>query len=232
MLGSLGYQVYRMDVLHSSELRTQKLISANNIRTVLDVGANTGQFGHWLRSIGFTGQIISFEPLRSAFETLQRSTRNDQNWTAHNFALGDSNEIASLKIAENTQCSSLVSVKDLYIKTAPLARPVALETVEVTTLDRFIGDYGTLEANVLLKLDVQGYEKKVLDGGMQSLKSITGIHLEMSLEELYVDETLFDEMIAFLKLHNFSLMSLNPVHVDSRSGQILQVDGTFFRRAN
>ena len=84
-----GYDVIRKskDILLDRHLHN--LFIKHQAETVIDVGANQGQYGQFLRSIGFTGSIISFEPLSDAFKTLSALSENDPNWHAYNHALGD-----------------------------------------------------------------------------------------------------------------------------------------------
>src|SRR5881392_2722193 len=64
-------------------------ISRYNINVVIDVSANEGQFGSSLRRNGFTGRIISFEPVSHVFDGLMRTAVRDPNWQSYNYALGD-----------------------------------------------------------------------------------------------------------------------------------------------
>ena len=67
----------------------QRLFAKYEIDSVLDVGANRGQYRDFLRNeVGFTGMIISFEPVRHVFEQLERRTQEDPSWKAINMALG------------------------------------------------------------------------------------------------------------------------------------------------
>ena len=65
-------------------------INNNKIDTVLDIGANKGQYAQSLRRFGFKGRIISFEPLNKEFNILQKNSKNDSNWiVGEQIALGN-----------------------------------------------------------------------------------------------------------------------------------------------
>ena len=68
-----------------------------------------------------------------------------------------------------------------------------------------------------------------MDGGSDSLDNILGIQVEMSLVPLYEGETRLVELVSFLEERGYQLMSLVPVIDDPSTGQLLQVDGLFFR---
>ncbi|MGN6161287.1 MAG: FkbM family methyltransferase, partial [Marmoricola sp.] len=68
--------------------RLTRTLRAHGIETVLDVGANVGQYSALLRSAGYPGRIISVEPLADAFAQLSRRARNDRAWVTVNSAVG------------------------------------------------------------------------------------------------------------------------------------------------
>ena len=99
-----------LDITHANNSwlwRRKKILSSYDIDTVLDIGANSGQFARQMRyCIGYSKKIISFEPQSSVFEILKKASKNDKNWDVFNMALGDVNEKMKINISENTGCSS------------------------------------------------------------------------------------------------------------------------------
>jgi hypothetical protein len=88
---------------------------------------------------------------------------------------------------------------------------------------------GNKQEKVFLKMDVQGYEKNVLAGAVQSLPKIDGIQLEVALVELYAGETLVDEMWPMIRSMGFSLHHIIPGFQDRESGRLLEMDCIFIR---
>ncbi len=205
-----------------------KLIKTYDIDLVIDVGANEGQFGEELRSFGYTGKIVSFEPLKDAFGKLVSKAGKDEDWDAYNLALGDVSAVSEINIAGNSQSSSILPMGEVHQQSAPESIYVGTQKVEIKRLDELFPKYAHFK-NIYLKLDVQGFEKKVFEGAATSLKKIKAVQLEMSLVELYTGESTFFEHSEFLISQGFRLMGLEPGFSDATTGQLLQVDGIWYR---
>lgn len=96
-------------------------------------------------------------------------------------------------------------------------------------LDSVIDNYCSPDDRCFLKLDVQGFEKDVLDGATDTLSRCVGIQAEMALTPLYRGETLFPEMVEFFREIGYCMMSIGGVFEDASSGQYAQVEGIFYR---
>jgi hypothetical protein len=95
---------YGLDVRESSKHPDLvDFINDRKIDVVLDVGANSGQFGQKLRGFGYTGAIISYEPVLSAFKHLEELAKSDGKWTAHNFAIGAESGELKINISQNAK---------------------------------------------------------------------------------------------------------------------------------
>ncbi|GAB4320114.1 MAG: FkbM family methyltransferase [Bacteroidales bacterium] len=206
-----------------------KLLKTHHITTLLDVGANTGQFAYYTRHAGYRNRIVSFEPLSEAFSILKSFAASDPKWDIVNCAMGNKEEEIEINVSENLQSSSFLDMMPGHVKSAPDSAYVKKEKVKIYRLDDVIGDYTDDLSHTFLKIDTQGYEKNVLEGAAVSLKEMRGLQLELSLVELYKGETLFREMLNYILDQGFTLCSLEPGFTDSQSGQLLQVDAIFYR---
>ena len=103
------------------------------------------------------------------------------------------------------------------------------EQIEVKTLDSIFDTLGISGEKVFLKVDTQGYEKKVLDGAIKSLSSITGIQLELSASGLYQGEELYYSICRFVEEKNFHLVRIIPGFTHKATSEMLQFDALFFR---
>jgi hypothetical protein len=80
-----------------------------------------------------------------------------------------------------------------------------------------------------LKLDVQGYEKKILMGAEGCLDQIIGIQLEMFIVPMYKDQPDWREMLEFMQRNGFALWKVEPGARDPETGRESEMDGIFFR---
>lgn len=207
-------------------------IKKNAIDLILDVGANEGQYGGYLRSIGYYGQIISFEPLDAAYKILEQKTNSDKLWSCKHMALGNISGESVINVSGNSQSSSILNIKGAHLEAAPEAYFLTNQKINVETLDNIYSDITAGKSNVMLKLDVQGFEKFVLEGAKKSLEKLKAIQVEMSFEELYEGEMLYREMIDFLAQNGFVLCVLKNGFHNVKTGKLLQADGLFFKIDN
>jgi FkbM family methyltransferase len=206
-----------------------KLLTAYKIDVILDVGANEGQFATWVRRLGYTGRIVSFEPIASAYATLQRLAANDGRWETVNIALGDDDGEAEINRSAQTTMSSLAEQTELTRRTFTNAGVVARDTVVIRRLDSIFDGFCRRDEVVLLKIDTQGFEKRVLDGTVHCMERIAGARLELSYQPLYDGEWGFDAMVEYMRTVGFTLVMLEPVGFESNPPRVLQADGTFIR---
>ena len=214
----------------NSDLRRRlKLMKNFGINKILDVGANTGQYAKFIRNLGFKGEIISFEPLTKAYKKLELNVLKDRKWRSYNFALGNKDENITINVSKNLYSSSILKIMPIHIAGAPESAYIDQEIIIVKKLDDIYDDLVEKDDSVLLKIDVQGFEKYVLQGALNILSKVKGIQLEMSIIELYQGEMLYTEMISFLENQGFNLYSLENGFFNNDTGRLLQVDGIFFR---
>ncbi len=207
----------------------QSFLVRHGINVVFDVGANIGQYAKSLQHGGYKGRIISFEPLNDTRAILEQSTRLFPNWDLLPYALGDANEKATINIAGNTASSSVLKMNENHQVAAPESRYIGTQEIEIKTLDTIYHTYVTEKDNVFLKIDTQGYELKVLEGGATILPHVKGLELEMSFEQLYENETTFITLYQYLYERGFRIFHIKPMLRDPKTLQLLQADCIFFR---
>jgi FkbM family methyltransferase len=203
----------------------------HDVDAVLDIGANTGQFGVALRRAGYGGRIVSLEPLSAAYGELQATVGDDRLWTAERAGVGAETGTLTLNVAGNSVSSSVLPMLDRHASAAPQSAYVATEDVPATTVDALVERHRLDPARTLLKIDVQGYEMPVLSGAAATLDRFAGVRTEMSLVPLYDGQALFADILAHLDRHGFDLWLIERGFVEPGTGRLLQTDGVFFRRS-
>ena len=227
-----GYDVSPFNAKWHPAARRGRLMTFLQIDVVLDVGANTGQYAHELRSdLGFDGRIYSFEPTSAAFRTLQARAAGDAEWTTFNFALGDVAGRTTINLAENSESSSMLEMLPAHLSAEPESRFVSTEDIEIKTLDAIFEEVCRPGERVYLKIDTQGFEGRVLRGAEGSLDKIDTIQLEMSLAPLYDGQSSFSELVELLLSKRYTIVGLEPGFSDPLTGRLLQADAIFHREA-
>mgnify|MGYP001228330144 CR=1 FL=1 len=229
-LRSLGYTLTKRNRLQLALDRRQRLLESHFIDLVVDVGANIGQYGKSLREIGYLGPIVSFEPMTHAFRELDATARSDGNWKALHFGLSDSEEDLVLHISGNSISSSILPMLSMHEEFAPKSCYVDSEPIHVRKLDDVFGEISGNAKNIWLKLDVQGYEDRVLRGAEATLQRIKMIQIELSFRPLYANQASFTKTCDLLQELGFDLVGIEPGFMDHSTGELLQADGIFLSR--
>lgn len=227
----IGWEIRRYHPAVSEIPRMYQSLVYHNIDLILDVGANIGQYGLRLRRLGYSGRIVSFEPLSSAYSQLKAASNKDSLWSvAPRTAIGNENSQITINISANSLSSSVLNILDSHVNAASNSAYIDSEKVELNRLDTIALDYLEDADSVFLKIDVQGFEKQVLAGASNILPRIKGIQTEMSLIPLYEDQLLFRETIELLDNLGYELYSAIPGLANPETGRLLQMDGIFFKK--
>jgi FkbM family methyltransferase len=226
-----GYAVMRIRNTNHVLGRRIKLLQGYGIDLILDVGANTGQYAERMRGIGYAGEIVSFEPMRAAYERLTGNASGDGLWSCRDFALGDAESESRIHVSGNSVSSSILPMLPEHEKHAPASKVTNDETIRVKRLDG-LPDWNAWagKKGIWLKIDVQGYEDHVLAGASGCLDRVAAIQLELSLRPLYSNQLTLIPMLERLEELGFDPVAFEPGFTDKQSGELLQVDGIFRNR--
>lgn len=198
------------------------------IKTIIDIGANEGQFIDKISKILPEENIFSFEPLQGSFKRLEERASGKKNITIFNFALGDEEKETIINRNEYSPSSSLLELTQLHKNAFPITEKVREEKIFVKVLDRIVKDL-KLKKKVMMKIDVQGYEIHVLRGAENTIKEVDIILIETSFYELYKNQPLFKDIYNFLSDRGFNYYGSLEQLYDERDGKILQADSVFIR---
>jgi len=201
-------------------------LSSRDINTVIDVGAHVGEFASTIHRILPAAAIVSFEPLEGSFRQLKANMKDVPNFKAFNCACGSNNASVDMYRNEFTPSSSLLHMAQLHKSAFTFTERETVEVVEVRRLDDVALDID-LKEDILIKIDVQGYEREVIRGGENLVSRAKMLIVETSFRTLYEGQPLFDEIYSLLRRMGFKYIGnwnqlLSPV-----DGSVLQADAIF-----
>lgn len=197
-------------------------------RTVIDAGANKGQFAVAIRNLARPERIYAFEPLPEVGNELAERCAAYPEITVHRVALGETSGEAALHVNAHTQSSSFLPLGSRHLAVFPKAQQLREVVVPVARLDSLL-EPDELISPVLLKVDTQGYEEQVLAGASGLHDRLDYVVLETSFTPLYEGERPFRELLTVME--DMSFRFLRPVGAlrDPRTGEYLQMDALFSR---
>jgi FkbM family methyltransferase len=198
-------------------------ITREGIDLVIDAGANVGQFATDLRSAGYQGLIISFEPASAPFSTLHKRAKRDPLWQVFNLGLGNLNGEAILHIASNSGLSSSILPPYMHSEFFPEIKFNEEEKIQISTLSSFIKSQELQSKRILLKIDAQGYEGLIIDGALEIFDSVFYTYLELSMVQLYKGESTALEILNKLSELGHEISDVNR-GIESKLGKLLQID--------
>jgi FkbM family methyltransferase len=200
--------------------------NCGNLNTIIDVGANIGQFALANTIIFKDAMIYSFEPIPEVYSELKRNISGNNNISSFQTALGSQDGSIEFNVNEYSPASSILNTIDVPENGTDSLVVKKIE-VPIQKLDKYL-EVISLKKPSLLKLDVQGYEKETLIGSEKILKFIDFLLIEMSFIPSYNQEILFVEMDNFLKSLGFSFVT--PLaFLQDRDYKILQMDALYKR---
>lgn len=199
------------------------------INTVLDIGANKGQFASEIRSILPQATIHSFEPLKDCFKVLENKFTHDHHFYAYNYALGDTDTAVSMHKNDYTPSSSILEMSDNHKTLFPHTTQSSLEMISIKKLDD-IAPTLHLEKNILIKIDVQGFEDKVISGGINTFTQCDAILIENSFVTLYENQPLFSDIYKTLTSLGFEYRGALQEKINREDGSIISEDSLFIKK--
>ncbi|WP_428658478.1 FkbM family methyltransferase [Runella sp.] len=198
-----------------------------DFNSILDIGANHGQFLFAARTRFPNAVIHSFEPLPELFDNLQKKTAGLEGIYINNTALSNVEEEIAFYESEYSHISSALKVSDN--NTNPKYKESKTKEIKVacTTLNTYVGSI-SLKRPTLLKIDAQGLEKTILEGANKVLGKIDYIVLELAFEKLYDSQPIFEEIHDLLSKQGFALVAPMDFHTGS-DNKIIEMDALYKR---
>lgn len=225
----LRTSLYRKALLRGvgAAIEHEPVLRTLQVNTVVDVGANCGQFSLVARRVFPSAKILAFEPLSKPATVYRSLFEKDENSTLGEFALGDTENSVIIHVSKREDSSSLLPISTRQSEIFPGTEEDREESVNVHTGDGALAST-PLIGPVLLKIDVQGYELAVLNGLQSTIRDIEYVYVEMSFVELYSGQALAHEVISWLQAQGYRL---HGVYNPTISGGISIQTDALFRRA-
>lgn len=218
--------------IHENELgakRLKHILSKYNFKTFIDIGASYGDFISLVREHKKNIEILGFEPIIGVFSSLQDRYKEADKVSLYNLALGDFNGLVDFHENEYSYSSSILPIGNLHVKEFPFTKNYKTSEVKIASLDNILSNKN-LERPILIKLDVQGYEGKVILGGKKTFSQADIVIVELSFCELYHGQPLFE--IINQELNQLGLFYAGCISQLCSPGDdlILQQDALYLRR--
>ena len=218
-INKLGFDLKRYNPQHKQfyfdDLSKDK-ISNNPI--IFDVGGNKGQSIEKYLKMFEKPIIHSFEPIKTEFDYMCSKFKNNKNIFLNNFALGDKIEEKEFNVTAKTGNSSFnkinlgtdwLKLKSKKYNTSEEGYVTSVQKVNVIKLDDYCKDKN-INVIDLVKIDTQGYEDKVLEGSLNSIKQnkIKAIVTEIMFDNVYDKYFSFSDLEKYIIPYNFRMVGI------------------------
>jgi FkbM family methyltransferase len=202
------------------------------IKTIIDIGANEGQFAKFISPFFPGAYIFCFEPLQEPYEQLTKwaERQGKGNVEAFNLALGESEGIHEMfSHIHHSPSSSFLKTTNDCERLYPFTQKQVVVPVKATTLGSWVKSLpAPLSPEILIKLDVQGYEDRVIRGGQELFKMAKACILEICLDRLYDQQTTFRDVLNLLDGLGYSYAgNLEQTYGDD--GHVIFTDAVFLK---
>ncbi len=227
IIHSLGYNLVPLHQLIPTTTEknwAEKL----NIQTIIDIGSNEGQFINEINAILPGRKVYSFEPIPACYSKLVENTKNI-DITTFNMGLSDAEGTTDINVSNNFVSSSILEMEDLHKSSYPDSHFVKKEKIKLGRLDDVLADK-LLKENILVKMDVQGYEKQVIAGGEKTIAKATVLLIESIFEPFYEGQWLFDDLYNHFTKAGFKFMGFTDQVNSRKTGIPLYADSIFIRK--
>lgn len=232
-LSKLGYDIIKTNYTykrdgeeHGTVKQEFKWLTNYNFKTIIDIGSNEGQSLDKFRYLFPNAMLYCFEPIPKAFNQLKKNFELDKRISFNNIGIG--NEVAEVEFNLNqyTQSSSLLELSEEHKHNFTQAVNTSKIQVKIDTLDNFFKDV-ELEKPYLIKIDVQGYEDKVVTGGKDIISEAAIVISEVSYRPMYEGQMVFDDLQKLFADLGFTFIGNAEQLYSPQDNKILQADAIF-----
>jgi FkbM family methyltransferase len=201
-----------------------------NVMTILDIGAYRGIFSLEINKFLPNAKIFAFEPIRESYEELLENTKKIKSIKIYNIALGNSNEKTLINKYDFKASSSLLKTTKTNITIYPYIGKANKEEISIYKLDDFVVlNNLNLEPNIFIKMDVQGFENRVIRGGEDTFKKAKIVMTEVSFQQLYEEQASFDDIYKSLRHMGYDFKGVIDRELHPENGLPVYADVLFIK---
>lgn len=202
-LNHFGYDLHRLDVSAPAPVREVVTVAefdpwkwlrrTYNFGTLLDIGANKGDYGAFIAKFLKVQRAYFFEPQTSCLPLLKEFTKELSHAEIVQIALTDAPGVTPFYETNANPSSSMLHLAKAHLEAFPEVAETRSFEVEVARLDDVIASRET-PGEIIIKIDVQGVEDRVIRGGRKTFGRARLVLIEMSYVECYDGQSLFEEV--------------------------------------
>ncbi len=198
------------------------------IKTIIDIGANTGQSTVTFARVFPDAKIYAFEPIPDCYQKLEAKFADNNRVLTMNIGLGAERGELILELSNFSPSSSFLEMHDRHLEAFPFTTLNKKIVLPVDTLDNIANDI-FLEKPILAKIDVQGFEDKVIAGGRETIEKCQLIILETSFDMLYKGQPLFHDIYNLMIDMGFKYAGSVGQILEPETQRCLQSDSLFIK---
>jgi FkbM family methyltransferase len=210
------------------KLYDKKWLHDLNIKTVIDIGANIGEFTIIYSELFEKATLYAFEPLPACYEKLSKRTSGINRIHVYECGLGDTIGEQSINLSSWHPASSFRSMDATHKVNYPHSADSVSVTVNINKLDNILSTKDMV-GNVFIKMDVQGFEDEVIRGGRKIFAAAKVVVVECSFVQLYKDEPKFHGIYSQLVDLGYEYRGSLKQSVKSNDNSYLQADAIFIK---
>ena len=209
-------------------------VNPEKISIIFDIGANKGDVSINAYKAFPNAKIFSFEPVSTTFANLEKNTSHYRD-RIFLYQLGFFTESKKIPIHITSfdGANSIIDQSRDYknVHSRWNLKEIGEEIIEVSTLDSFVESH-QIDKIDIMKVDVEGVEKEVLLGGIETLKKVNIVLIELSFLRKNRESPYWIEICQLLYNFGFELITIYDVakYVEDGQEYITQMDAVFRRQ--
>ncbi len=200
-----------------------------HLKNIVDVGANVGDWTSSFLKCKTPEQVILIEPISDCAEKIRKRFAGKQYIKVEEVVVGARKGYIKFNITKDTTGSSVLKPETKmkqYVKNN--WKTIKIQKIKIKTLDIILSSLSEIS---LLKIDVQGFEEKVLSGAFKTLKKTKFILIELNILKGYTHSSSLASVYKIMTEKNgFRLYNLGKIQ--RLNGVASHVDALFYNPKN